>query len=167
MTSPSHPPAKEIEVDEEVIQHLIDDLNRYVDYLNDVTEQGMSEYDDMRDQLKGDNGEIPPIYQSIAEALSDTGKKFREVNAALTDQLRKDAQILHRIATTHGDIQREAAKKFDEVVGEFSAANGSTPPHSPGNPPHSPGNPPHNPGNPPHSPGNPPGGTSPAPITLE
>lgn len=117
--------ASEIEVDEDVMQSVIDGINKYADHLDELTKAGVAEYSQMHDQLKGDGGTIPPIYASIAEALSNTAKKFVSVNAAVTSQLRADAAVLHKIVTTHGDIQREAAAQFDRVVGSFSGADGA------------------------------------------
>jgi glucose-6-phosphate-specific signal transduction histidine kinase len=76
----------------------------------------------MHDALKGDDGEIPPIYQDIADALHATSQRFHRVNATLTEKLRHDAAALLKTVQRHGDIQHEAAHEFHDDVDTFASA---------------------------------------------
>lgn len=123
------PATNEIEVDEDVIQGVVDQLHRVADHLDELAKTAEAQYDNMRDQLKGDNGKIPPVYDDIAAALHATSARLQHVNAAVTEKIRHDAATLLKTATTHGDIQREAAAQFNDTDTDFGAA------HAPGAPP--------------------------------
>lgn len=105
----------EIQIDEDVIAAIVDRLNKKADDLDDLAKEGCAHYDRMRDELCGDDGQVPPVYADIADALHATCQKFHRVSAALTERLRHDAAALHRTVSQHGDIQREAAETFDSA----------------------------------------------------
>jgi hypothetical protein len=88
------PDPNTIQMDYDVIEDIITSLHALADTLDGLAQDGVQQYEDMRDDLKGDHGAIPPIYTDIGDALHRTSRKFLRVNSELTMRVRRDAGIL-------------------------------------------------------------------------
>ncbi|TXH08363.1 MAG: hypothetical protein E6R04_10985 [Spirochaetes bacterium] len=112
-----------LQMDYDVVHDMIVKLHALADTLDELTETGVQQYEDMRDQLKGDRGNIPPIYTDIGDALHRTARKFHRVNSEVTTRLRRDARILEdQLNAIKGGQEQgaETLKDIDVPVGKWT-----------------------------------------------
>lgn len=111
----TNPTQTEIQLDDEVLEQVIGTLKELAYNFDTLADVAEDEADRMADEMKGDNGTIPPIYQDIGEALIATAKRMRKVNEQLVNTIRADARTIRNQLDKQTEVQETGAAIVNSV----------------------------------------------------
>lgn len=106
---------QEIQLDDEVLTEVVNTLKSFVDNLNELADAAETEAERMADELKGDDGQIPPIYQDIGSALIETAKRMKKVNGQLVTMILNDAKTVKNQMEQQADVQSTGASNVENI----------------------------------------------------
>ena len=116
---PSNDTQTEIELDDDVLNEVIATLTSVADNLDEVADASITEAERMISEMKGDNSDIPPVYQDIGDALTKTMNRMKRVNAELVGKLRADAKIIKNQIEAQNDVQTTSATDITSIDTNF------------------------------------------------